>query len=938
MVSSMAGGEPILLERSNELAHVRAMLSRAREAKGGLLVIEGPAGIGKTRLLEEAGRLGRAEGVTVLSACASELEREFGFGQVRQLLEEVVARAAPERRANLLDGAAALAAPALGLEADAEPDGEARYAVVHGLYWLVANMAAENPLVLAVDDLQWADESSLRFVAYLARRLGGLPVALLVALRPALPGEERGAVEATVAGAAATTIRLGPLSEGAVAALARERLAAEPDPAFVAACYRATRGNALLIEDLLAETAESGIDPDAAAASRVEDIGVERVARRVGRRIASLPAGAAALADAVAVLGDGCILDAAGALAGLDAPMARAAAAALAGADVLSDTTALRFRHPLVRAAVADRLPAVQAAAAHARAARVLAERGVPAAALAPHLAVASPVGDPWVVATLREAARNARVQGAPELAAAQLRRALAEPPRPSERPAVLRELGLAEHAAGLPAALGRLREARSAIEHPIERAAAALELVGALQERLRWRDAAEVARDALDDLGGADRELELRLKALLADCVRMDATIPGDESERLRQLAETLRGETPAERWVLATAASMAPADSAAHHAHVADLLERALADGGIAAGFPETGVISNRIRAGKLDAAERTVTRVIAEARGRGLVHRYSVMMFMRGWIELERGALAEAEADLASALELAVDVAGPTQATAAVFALVLAEQGRLDDAEQAIAQHELAGELPEHQVMNVALHFRSRIRLAQGRPDNALADALEVGRRYQRLGIRRVVPPWRSMAATLLAARGEAQRARQLAEEELELAERWGTPLARGLALRGIGLVTASTALLSAAVEILAESPSRLELARARIDLGAALRRAGRRTDSRAPLRLGMDAAHACGARPLAERARTELLATGARPRRLALWGTEALTPSERRVVELAASGRSNRRIAQELFVTTATVETHLRHAFSKLGVRSRVELRSALDRSG
>jgi DNA-binding CsgD family transcriptional regulator len=89
--------------------------------------------------------------------------------------------------------------------------------------------------------------------------------------------------------------------------------------------------------------------------------------------------------------------------------------------------------------------------------------------------------------------------------------------------------------------------------------------------------------------------------------------------------------------------------------------------------------------------------------------------------------------------------------------------------------------------------------------------------------------------------------------------------------------------------------------------------------------------MDTAHACGARPLADRARTELLATGARPRRLAVWGADALTASERRVVELAASGLTNRRIAQELFVTGATVETHLRHAFSKLGVRSRVELR-------
>ena len=106
-----------------------------------------------------------------------------------------------------------------------------------------------------------------------------------------------------------------------------------------------------------------------------------------------------------------------------------------------------------------------------------------------------------------------------------------------------------------------------------------------------------------------------------------------------------------------------------------------------------------------------------------------------------------------------------------------------------------------------------------------------------------------------------------------------------------------------------------------------------------DSRGPLGAGMDLAQACGARPLAERARTELLASGARPRRLALRGAGSLTPSERRVCELAASGRTNRQIAQDLFVTTSTVETHLRHAYRKLGLRTRGELAAALrDSSG
>jgi DNA-binding CsgD family transcriptional regulator len=261
-------------------------------------------------------------------------------------------------------------------------------------------------------------------------------------------------------------------------------------------------------------------------------------------------------------------------------------------------------------------------------------------------------------------------------------------------------------------------------------------------------------------------------------------------------------------------------------------------------------------------------------------------------------------------------------------------VAERGEPAAAGDVLERYGAAGPLPEQQQVNVALYLRARARVSQGRADDALADALEVGRRYARIGLRRAVPPWRSLAAVLLAGQGEQRRALELAQEERELAERWGTPLARALAWRGLALVNGDVEAMRAAVEELEGTPWRLELARVRVDLGAALRRSGRRADSREPLRAGMDLAAACGARMLAERARTELLATGARPRRLALTGAGALTPSERRVCELAAAGRTNRQIAQDLFVTTSTVETHLRHAYRKLGLRSRDALAASL----
>jgi ATP/maltotriose-dependent transcriptional regulator MalT len=307
---------------------------------------------------------------------------------------------------------------------------------------------------------------------------------------------------------------------------------------------------------------------------------------------------------------------------------------------------------------------------------------------------------------------------------------------------------------------------------------------------------------------------------------------------------------------------------------------------------------------------------------------------MVFFRGWSRYERGRLREAEADLELAGEMGMQLDPSLLPAGALLALVYAEDGRFDQADQVLHGLGLEGELPKQQVLSLALMWRARTRLLQRRPDEALADLLEVGARYDSFGIRRAVPPWRSLAAALLTGTGDHERALELARDEVELAEHWGTPLAMGTARRGLGLVSDDVAELERAVELLEQSPARLELARARADLGAALRRDGRRAESREPLRLAMDEAHACGASVLAERARDELRATGARPRRLALSGADALTASESRVARLAAEGMTNRQIAQELFVTTATVETHRRHAFQKHEVAGRDELGQAL----
>jgi DNA-binding NarL/FixJ family response regulator len=229
---------------------------------------------------------------------------------------------------------------------------------------------------------------------------------------------------------------------------------------------------------------------------------------------------------------------------------------------------------------------------------------------------------------------------------------------------------------------------------------------------------------------------------------------------------------------------------------------------------------------------------------------------------------------------------------------------------------------------------LQSRARVRLAQYRPEDALTDLLDAAARWEELGVRHpVFASWRIEATEALTRLGDRATALRLASEQLELAERVGTPGPRGAALRAVaraGTETERLSLLAQAVDLLANSPARLEYPRALLDFGAALRRGNRRADAREPLRRALDIARRGGMRLLAGRAADELRAAGARPRRDVLSGPDALTAAEHRVASLAATGYNNREIAERLYVTQRTVETHLTHVFQKLSIANRNEL--------
>lgn len=226
-----------LLEREQELATLETLVDAVVAGEAGVGLIEGAAGIGKSRLLTEARRRAATAGVRIVRARGGKLEREFAFGVVRQLFEPALAGSDE----SVFAGAARAARAVFELSPDRDDDADTSFASLHGLYWLTVNLSVGGPILLAVDDLHWCDRASLRFLAYLVRRLEGLPVLVLASLRPAQPAVDVALVGEIAGDALTVAIRPRPLSERSAAALVRERLGQGAAPAFSAACHSASR-------------------------------------------------------------------------------------------------------------------------------------------------------------------------------------------------------------------------------------------------------------------------------------------------------------------------------------------------------------------------------------------------------------------------------------------------------------------------------------------------------------------------------------------------------------------------------------------------------------------------------------------------------------------------------------------------------------------------
>ncbi len=490
---------PELVDRDAELGQLRTCLGLVLEGVPRVAVIEGPAGIGKTSLLHQVRDDAREAGMTVLSARGSQLEKEFGLGAVRQLFDPALAD--PSTRSELLNGAAAGAAQVFDATyTPVEAPPESLFTILHGLYWLTSNLAAHGPVVIAVDDVQWCDTTSLRFLGYLARRLEGLPVLVVATWRTGEQYADDELLHELTVGPDALSVRPAPLSARGTAELVRGRLDGA-DEAFASACFRTTSGNPLLLRQLLRALEAEGIRPDASHADTVRAIGSRAVSSMVLMRFRRMPQGNREVARAIAVLGDGASLPMVAAMTGLSDDLTAAATASLARSEVLRPDYPLGFVHPLVEAAVYDDLPLGERELAHDRAAHVLAAAGASPEKVAAHLLPVPPRGDVGVVLQLREAAHRAEARGSTESATAYLRRALLEPPAGDDLPDLLAELGRLEAVVDGVAAIEHLTAAYRSHPDPARRAEVAIMLARTAVFASDRGEATRIAHAALADL-----------------------------------------------------------------------------------------------------------------------------------------------------------------------------------------------------------------------------------------------------------------------------------------------------------------------------------------------------------------------------------------------------------------------------------------------------
>ncbi|MEA2222118.1 MAG: hypothetical protein QOH83_494, partial [Solirubrobacteraceae bacterium] len=691
----------MLLEREAELRAVDELLAAGRASTGQLLLVEGHAGIGKSALLDAAVARARASGMAVMRARASELESAFSFGIALQLFEPLLAGADDETHDRLLAGSAALAGPLLerptswgGDEAE-----DRSYPVMHGLFWLLSNLAETSPVLIVIDDAHWADRASLRLVLYLLQRLDEMAVSIVAARRLGEPGAPADLLGQIAAHVSTRRVRPPALTRDGARQMVADALP-DPDEAFADACWRMTEGNAFLLGELVRAVETEGWKPTAQNAARIGTLAPEAVLRAVAVRLMRLSDDAAGVARAVAVLGDDAQLRHVAALTGREPDRVAAAADALAASEILRpmDPGALRFAHPLLASAVYADVGTGERAALHRRAAEILRDEDIAPERVAAHLLPSSGSGEAWVVEVLGAAASRALTLGAPESAASYLRRALEEPPGAPERAALLRQLGASEAATGLPSAIARLEEALTVAQDDRDRARTLLVLGRTLAVVGRHAEALLAFDEAAAAAGGAEPHVAAQARAEAGALGVLDADRRAALLNAAREpVAAGAPGTaSPAQRMLLATqclhdALRGVPRDEVLALARVALAGDAPLSDQG-AGGTVLLAVSVALCASDELAWNDRVLTAAMTHARTHGTMMAFATASLCRGASRWAQGRLTDALADAEQAID--AERSGWRQLLPSAYGVVvglLVDRGELDAAAATAARHD-------------------------------------------------------------------------------------------------------------------------------------------------------------------------------------------------------------------------------------------------------
>ena len=634
------------------------------------------------------------------------------------------------------------------------------------------------------------------------------------------------------------------------------------------------------------------------------------------------------------MLGGAARLDAIAELTELAEGRAAVAADSLADVGVLLPGSPVEFAHPIVRAAVYDDIPSHRRSALHLRAAHILKDRRTGPTAIAAHLLSVDPSDDQWVLGTLSEAARETMDRGAPDSAAAYLRRALDERSEVDVEARLLDELGTALFAAGEVAQSFQTSERALELEpDPLRRARNGIVL--ARRNAMMFTGHGFELLDALSeelDPGSTAGKMVAHEMLALAPAYGPRAWAAAKRHAEIRASGSPIEDPLLLAGMAASAMTLLEPAEV------VADLGRRA-----IAAGVLQSQVLNYILYAaaalGYSDCFEEAqqifdVLFAAAEYQGSPLI--YATASCYKADLDLRLGEIATAEAGALAAIRI-FEEGGISQVLPyALLAAALVERDKLGDAEAALSS------APAPSTPSLWPHFmfvwsEATVALAAGAPDRALERLRPFTDPANPFAGNPTTIPWRTTAALAHHALGETDLALDLALDEVERANAIKVPTAIARASRTAGMLSrneAAIARLRQSADAVHESPARLEHARSLIELGAALRRSGRRREARELLVVGLEESRPCGALRLMRRATEELRTAGARPRRDEFRGRNALTASELRIASLAATGKTNTEIAQQLFITLKTVETHLTHVYQTLDISGRRHLGAAL----